>query len=634
MNAIRPFLAIAAAIALATACNSIDNERFNEQKESYIFESTTSRLVAFGAGKIESESDNAMFRCPTVSGMSNESSLTVFQARANAPLPHFTVHTVASVTSAMQGGFGFSLADFPIETLDVYERCNASSFEKLVTACPDGYEVVDACSSNTAKECVLRHEGTHRLVISAHIDDDRACFMGETSADGGSVTEAEKICNAYSAIPIVAAYRGNQPSNNCCNADDESTLDFCIKPCGCRTLTVEFAPKDESGDATVTDVAATPYAKDLRIAVFSNVEGKLDHFRALLESIRGRDVDLAVSLGNLTASGRESQFRAVHDLVDEAFLQSGEAGCTRSDSQICCSDTVQRTFANRCNAVLRKTAFLAGLGENESGSSSLAVFRNLFGPSNSSSTFGKVQVILLDTADSTLVSAQREWLESVLVTPSGGKCQIRSPKDLSLDGWPLLRECRAEKGVPDAQAFLCRDCLGVDAWCVPPDADHSRPEYGRENCVCIPMDSTYCRSNFHCPETDGLPRDCVCTRDEDCGKGGTCADGVCRPPVRLVFSYTPIFDESGSRNGAFTSKNEAASLLSLLIRSGVSHIFAGRVLDYSHYVKGGIDMYITGGGGAKMSSFSDVGHHWLLVTVPNAYANPNPKDISVEVVEF
>ena len=115
--------------------------------------------------------------------------------------------------------------------------------------------------------------------------------------------------------------------------------------------------------------------------------------------------------------------------------------------------------------------------------------------------------------------------------------------------------------------------------------------------------------------------------------GGTCEAGVCKPPLRLVFTYTPIYDKYGSRNNALSSE-DAASLLSLLIQSNVAAVFAGRAHEYAKYSKGGIPMYITGGGGAEMASFSDKGNHWLLVEIPKAYTNPDRQDVKVEVIEF
>lgn len=636
----RLFIALSSVVFLFTiaACNSNENERFNDQEDSYLFESTTSTLMAHGASKLED--DGSMFRCPTVSGMSSESSLTVFKARANAPLPHFTLSSIANVRSDASGGFGISLADFPVGLLDIYQRCNSTSYEKLTTSCPSDYTIVDACGENSdAKECALIYEGTHKLVISSQISSDRACFTEESDRTPyNNAPDVAWACDAFSPVPLAAAYRGDQPSNNCCDEDAQATLDFCLKPCGCRELTVKIVPKNESAsqDQDAEQDASSRLSIDdtLKIAVFSNVEGHISSFQRLLESIQSRQVDVAVSLGNLTAEGKSSQYTQMRALIDDAFsvYDGDDDQCTLEDEQICCQNETERLFPNRCNAIIQKTAFIAGIGEDEFEGSGLDTFRELFGSSNSSTTVGKVQLVMLDTAESRLISAQRTWLEGVLETPQKTTCQI--PPPTQFERWPSLHACRDILGVPSSSAVTCRECIESDAWCVPPDAERSDPSFGPENCICIPITSTYCQNGFTCEAEDGTNQDCICTRDEDCGTGGTCRDGTCTPPLRLVFSYTPIFDEYGSRNESFVSKSEAASLLSLLIDADVSAVFAGRALDYSHYSKGGIDMYITGGGGAEMSTFAKHGHHWLLVTIPHAYTHPQYEEVSVEVVEF
>ena len=90
-----PLILSALGLALL-ACNSTDSERFNAQRESYVFDTTSTTLTAFGASRTDDDPDSS-FRCPNVSGMSGETSLTVFNARANALLPHFTIKSVAGI---------------------------------------------------------------------------------------------------------------------------------------------------------------------------------------------------------------------------------------------------------------------------------------------------------------------------------------------------------------------------------------------------------------------------------------------------------------------------------------------------------------------------------------------------------
>ena len=117
----------------ASGCNSTDSERFNEQLDYYMFSSTTSVLEAHGASQI-ADTGTSAFRCPSISGMRAESDLTVFYASANAPTPSFSLTTTAGIRGDTSGGIGISLSNLPLGMLDIYERCNSSSYEKLMTA--------------------------------------------------------------------------------------------------------------------------------------------------------------------------------------------------------------------------------------------------------------------------------------------------------------------------------------------------------------------------------------------------------------------------------------------------------------------------------------------------------------------
>ncbi len=617
------------------SCNSTDSERFNDQRESYIFDSTSTTLTAFGASKTDDDA-NSNFRCPSVSGMSGETSLTVFSAKANAPLPHFTLKTIPGIRSDAAGGIGISLSELPVGMLDIYQRCNSTTSEKYVTSCPLDYDIVDKCENTDQKECMLLYEGTHRLVISSVINDDDFCVTEESdrSPYATSVPPISYACDAFLPIPITAAYRGAAPINNCCAPNDQSTLDFCVKPCGCRELSIQIVPKQTKLDPAFDD---NSYSKEmpgnLRVAVFSNVEGHKDSFKKLLNSIKEHNVDLIINLGNLTESGKSSQFSTMRDIVRETlftFDGTPESGCQENDGLMCCETESSRSFTHTCNAILQKIPFLSSLGEDEYEGTGVNDFQTLFGPSNMATTIGKVQFIMLDTADASMSSAERSWLESVLKFPEATECSIPAPQQF--EAWPTLAECRAMAGF--SKTTTCRECIQTEAYCIPPGESNSYYSLGTENCICVPASSKICRHNQICASMDGTKSTCICTRDSDCGEGGTCVDGTCKPPIRLIFSYTPLFDEYGTRNNAFASKAEAASLLSLLIKSGINAIFSGRARDYSKFSMGGIPMYITGGGGAEMSSFSKHKHHWLLIDIPDAYTTPDADKMSVNVIEF
>lgn len=631
-----PAIAILLAGALA-ACNATDVERFKTQRASYIFASTTSTLTAYGADMLETE--ELHFRCPSISGMSSDSLVTPTYLRANAPLPNITIKTIQGVRSDAQSAFGFSLSNLPAGMFDIYQRCNASSTEKYVTSCPRDYTIVDDCAQadSYVKSCMLVKEGSHKLVISAHPEDDKACYSEEIDRTPYALSAPDAVfaCDAFSPIPLAAAYRGGPPSYECCAQEAQTTINFCVRPCGCRTLNVQIVPKEETlQNAKETPSENADFANHLRLAVFSNVEGNTKRFEKLLASIKEHHADAAISLGNLTNSGKEAQFKIIHDLVKASFFtfdgQDEDEGCILSSSNYYCCPSNARTYPNLCNAILQKTAFLSGLGEDEFKGSGVTHFSQYFGPSNFATTIGKVQLIMLDTAEASVSDAQMTWLRTQLEDIPQTKCKI--PKPTAFEKWPTLAECSEMH--PEVDDITCRECIAQEAYCLPPAADRSAPRNGPENCICVPYTAKYCLDGLTCEAEDGQEHDCICTRDEDCGAGATCTDGKCTPPIRLVFSYTPIFDVYGSRNNAFSSRDQAAELTALFLKSHVNAIFSGKILDYSETEMAGIPQYITGGGGADMPALASKSNHWLMIDIPRAYTNPDPSQVTVTPIEF
>lgn len=650
---------------MLSGCNSTDSERFNNQVEDYVFSSTTSVLIAYGASQIQNDSVSA-FRCPSVSRMRSEANLAVFYAQANGPAPHFTLDTVNGIRGDSNGGFGISIKDLPIGMLDIFERCHSSSSERLVTACPESQRV-ESCSdaSEGLRECVQIYTGTHKLVAFSTVTDSTECISEaiDRTPYSSSVSEMSYACDAFDPIEIPAAIRGSAPSNYCCDASESTNLEFCLKPCGCRTLNIAIVPKEESvfeygtqQPTSISDSDNPPSIEDVvRIAVVSNIEGHTSRFEDFISSVMsyGENIDAIVNLGNLTEDGDRKDYEKYKSLIHDAmYYVDGELSdsgfinttCTKSDSgRICCdekntsdagvltTDGSGRIFTSMCNVVIGKVAFLTGLGEDEVGGS-LDAFRSNFGPSNFVTNIGKVQLIMLDTAEATVSEVEQDWLKDMLDTERTARCNIPAPT--LFDEWPLLADCHNILGKGSSETVTCRECIQQEAYCIPPDSSMADTSLGPENCVCVPITSKVCPGNLSCGVMDGVEHDCVCTRDEDCGMGGTCTDGKCEAPIKLVFSYTPLFDKSGARNNAFVSKNEAADLLSMFIKYGVNAVFSGRVRDYQSFNMGGIPMYITGGGGAKMASFASHSHHWLLVEIPNAYTHPDPSKISVTVKEF
>lgn len=608
------------------ACNTTDGARFSDQTKDYVFASTSTHLTAYGAYRIE-DSEGEVFRCPSISGLGRESDMTSFHARATSANPSFSIESIQGVRGDSSNPLGIALYDLPMGLLDVYQRCASGASEKYVTSCPSSYTIVDACDpTSTANTCALIYEGTHRLVISAMMDGDDSCYTEESDRSRYNLSAPDIVyaCDDYAPRVVHAAYRGPTPSNDCCEVSTQSHVDFCVKPCGCRKLDLRIelkAPPASQPENTTS----------IKLAVFSNVDGNREKFGALLDSIATHKVDHVISLGGLTRSGSIKDFSIFRNIIDEKLRSLDGQNCPQNDQLICCKDPGTRTYTSFCNAVTQKTAFWAGLGENEKDGTGLERYRKLFGTSYASTIMGKVQLIMLDSADAKLSQLQHKWLTDTLTTPKPQSCEI---PEASNGNWPSLGECEQMIGGPEgSKKITCRECIAQEALCIPPQAERSKPELGPLNCICVPATSKICKYSQYCPSY-GKADTCRCSRDGDCLAGGSCIDGVCAPPLRLIFSYTPLFDEYGSRNNAFLSREEAASLLSLFIDADVKAIFSGRIMDYAKYQKAKIDFYITGGGGAPMTAFARKKHHWLLVEIPNAYSAPKAEDMRVEVIEF
>ena len=86
----------------------------------------------------------------------------------------------------------------------------------------------------------------------------------------------------------------------------------------------------------------------------------------------------------------------------------------------------------------------------------------------------------------------------------------------------------------------------------------------------------------------------------------------------LLLTHVPLFDAAGLRSGAFRSRNEAARLVNLLAEGDVDALFFGHVHSYYAYGLGGIDAYISGGGGAIEEELDGIGRHYLTVDLDPA----------------
>jgi predicted phosphodiesterase len=95
----------------------------------------------------------------------------------------------------------------------------------------------------------------------------------------------------------------------------------------------------------------------------------------------------------------------------------------------------------------------------------------------------------------------------------------------------------------------------------------------------------------------------------------------------LVFMHIPPIDPSGLRNGAFSSRAEAAKLLVRLGRKQVDSTFYGHIHSYYAFENAGIPAFISGGGGAIPERFDGIGRHFLVVRV-----DPSEQAVTTRVV--
>ena len=83
----------------------------------------------------------------------------------------------------------------------------------------------------------------------------------------------------------------------------------------------------------------------------------------------------------------------------------------------------------------------------------------------------------------------------------------------------------------------------------------------------------------------------------------------------FLITHIPPFDPAGARNLSFRNRNEAGRLVSHFTTFPSAGIFAGHIHTYNKVSIGSVSMFVTGGGGAQLESFSSIGYHYLDVHV-------------------
>jgi Icc protein len=100
--------------------------------------------------------------------------------------------------------------------------------------------------------------------------------------------------------------------------------------------------------------------------------------------------------------------------------------------------------------------------------------------------------------------------------------------------------------------------------------------------------------------------------------------------VHLLFMHIPPLDPIGIRDGAFSSRAEAAKFIARLGRGGVDMTFYGHIHSYYEFENGGIPAFICGGGGAIPERFDGIGRHFLAVSVDPASQRVDTRLVRVD----
>jgi hypothetical protein len=72
-------------------------------------------------------------------------------------------------------------------------------------------------------------------------------------------------------------------------------------------------------------------------------------------------------------------------------------------------------------------------------------------------------------------------------------------------------------------------------------------------------------------------------------------------------------EDIDNRALAFKDQKEGQELISLMTQAGVDYLFAGHAHSYRHFKFGGVEIYVSGGGGGTTEKINGAGYHYLLV---------------------
>jgi 3',5'-cyclic-AMP phosphodiesterase len=94
---------------------------------------------------------------------------------------------------------------------------------------------------------------------------------------------------------------------------------------------------------------------------------------------------------------------------------------------------------------------------------------------------------------------------------------------------------------------------------------------------------------------------------------GWLAEG--RDRVHVVAMHIPPLDPVGERNAAFGSRNEAEALIGRFVEGKVDLTLYGHIHAFYAFANGGIQAFVSGGGGAHPELLTGIGRHYLTVDI-------------------
>lgn len=284
-------------------CNPTEQQRFLRQARVKSFTASNFEIELRGARLVGEARTEGGFVCPSVGGVGKSQSITVLRVEATSPQPMIEV------------------------TLPEPEACEDPDTESVAI------ELVGIAAGDLAVNSAgggLSVEPRYKLVAySEYIDAPSAgsCVseIEPTTNNNEDQVQQCDVCHslAWDESPQIAlSYEASGATDGVCSSRvKEPAYVFCLRPCPCKRTRYTLVPVDEDAVAQGT----------LRMGVVSEVESHFDRLPALVRSMQGRGVELAVSIGDLTESGSTGDFTTARADLDGLTRDVDGAQCVLLD---------------------------------------------------------------------------------------------------------------------------------------------------------------------------------------------------------------------------------------------------------------------------------------------------------------